>query len=144
MTEDERIYRCPKCDTVGTAIHEVDDKSKILYSDGLQTLYAKKLQCANCGAEWSKDGLLLNGIRRSESKEPSSDDIVFAFITSLRENHLGEFETFSDDVWKYTTRYFLTKQGMIENDSSDVNYLQFAEFMDFIETEVKKRVENKE
>jgi len=142
MSDDERIYRCPKCDTVGHAIHEMTDRTKILYSDGMQTVYAKKMQCANCGAEWSKEGLLLNGF--GQRSQPSSDDIVFAFVSSVKESHPGEFETFSDDEWKQAARYFLTKHGIIENDSVDLNYNRYAEFMDFISVEAKKRAENQE
>jgi hypothetical protein len=53
--EQERNDRCPKCGATGHGlIHEVDDKTKILYNDGMTTIYAKKNVCHQCGTEWRR------------------------------------------------------------------------------------------
>jgi len=61
MTDNhERINVCPKCQTTGHGIFEQDDKTKILYQDGMTTIYAKKFVCHQCGTEWSTDGILID------------------------------------------------------------------------------------
>ena len=49
MSEDqERVDRCPKCQSTGHGvIHEVDDKTKILYNDGMTTIYAKEFRLSS-------------------------------------------------------------------------------------------------
>jgi hypothetical protein len=142
MSDDERVNMCPKCGTTGHAIHEVDDRQKILYQDGITTVYAKKMQCANCGAEWSASDhhILLNGMQSSSYKTPSSDDIISAFIISVKQDNPSQFETFSESDWRCAARYMLTKHNVIENDSTDAEYLRYAEFMDFLDNEARKKV----
>ena len=55
MSEEKRLYECPKCGAIPPMIKEIDDKTKPLVTgSGLQTFYAKKLVCGKCGNEWSK------------------------------------------------------------------------------------------
>jgi len=139
--EQERNDRCPKCSATGHGlVHEVDDKTKILYNDGMTTIYAKKFVCHQCGTEWSTDGLLIDGFGGSQTKEPTSDDIVSAFLISVKQDNPGQFETFSESDWRCAARYMLQKHGMIANDSIDAEYMRYAEFMDFLDNEAKKKV----
>ncbi|MHA1731999.1 MAG: hypothetical protein ACTSU5_08640 [Promethearchaeota archaeon] len=46
---------CPKCNTTGQLIHEIENRSKVLYY-GMQgvPIYAKQWKCGNCGHIWDK------------------------------------------------------------------------------------------
>jgi len=140
MSDDqERVNICPKCQATH-GIQEESDKSKILYNDGMTTIYAKKFVCHGCGAEWTSDGLLLDGYGGKQRKEPTSDDIVSAFLLSVKQDNPGQFETFTDSEWRCAARYMLTKHNVISDDSSDVEYIRYAEFNDFLDSEAKKKV----
>ncbi len=140
MSDDtDRVNICPKCQTT-VGIKEEQDKSKILYNDGMTTIYAKKNVCHQCGAEWTNDGILLDGHGGAYSKAPTSDDIVAAFLISVKADNPGQFESFSESDWRCTARYMLTKHGIIADDSSDVEYIRYAEFMDFLDNEARKKV----
>ena len=137
--EHDRVNICPKCQST-TGILEETDKSKILYNDGMTTIYAKKFVCHQCGAEWTSDGLLLDGYGGSQRNKPTSDDIVSAFLISVKQDNPGQFETFSESEWRCAARYRLTKHNVIANDSTDVEYIRYAEFMDFLDNEARKKV----
>ena len=69
------------------------------------------------------------------------EDIVSAFLIAVKQhNPEGQFETFSESDWRCTARYMLTKHDIIANDSIDVEYIRYAEFMDFLDSEAKKKV----
>lgn len=142
MSDDrERVDRCPKCQSTGHGtIHEVVDKTKVLYSDGMTTIYAKKFVCHQCSAEWSTDGLLLDGYGSNQTKAPNSDDIVTAFLISVKQDNPGQFEWVTESDWRCAARYMLEKHGVVKNDSTDVEYIRYAEFMDFLDSEAKKKV----
>lgn len=140
MPDDpERVNICPNCQST-LGIQEEQDKSKILYQDGMTTIYAKKFVCHQCGASWSSDGILLDGFGGKQANEPTSDDIVSAFLISVKQDNPGQFETFSESDWRITARYMLTKHGVIANDSIDAEYMRYAEFMDFLDNEARKKV----
>ena len=136
---DERVNICPRCQSTH-GIKEESDKSKILYQDGMTTVYAKKWICHQCGCEWSADGILAEGVKSIQYSEPTSEDIVSAFIISVKQDNPGQFEAFSESDWRCAARYMLTKHGVIENDSIDAEYLRYAEFMDFLDNEARKKV----
>ena len=140
MPDDQRVNVCPKCSTTGHGIFEQDDKSKILYQDGMTTIYAKKLVCHQCGTEWSTDGIILEGFGGEKTKAPSSDDIVSAFLLSVQQDNPGQFESFSDTEWRCAARYMLTKHNVIADDSNDVEYIRYAEFMQFLDSEARKKI----
>ena len=60
----------------------------------------KNFVCHQCGASWNSDGLLLDGFGGKQPKEPTSDDIVSAFLISVKQDNPGQFETFSESEWR--------------------------------------------
>ena len=58
----------------------------------------------------------------------------------MKQDNPGQFETFSESEWRCAARYMLQKHNVIVNDSTDVEYIRYAEFMDFLDNEARKKV----